>query len=527
MVDIKIKQNEKKTIKTINKALVSTEKMKNNLVQTKDKTKELYKEENSNSGTNYAIRKISSTISSTPNNVKKLNNYGKSDFKQTIINIKNTNQKIKLNKKRNHAKKVARKMVKATKNTARTTKKVIKTADRTIKTTKETVKATAKITQRTLQMVKQTARATIQTIKVSIKAIVTAIKAIIVGTKALIATIIAGGWVVIIVIIIICLVGLLCSSIFGIFFSSEHTTNGKNMSSVILEINNEFIAKITEIQNSNSHDEYDINSNRAEWKDVLAIYTIKISNGKDDTEVMTLSDEKIKILKQVFWDMNSISSNTETVTKQIITTDDKGNTKTENKEQKILHITVTSKKVEEMIEMYHFNDKQKIQLAELLNEEYEKMWLAVIHGNSEGSNDIVQVALSQLGNIGGQPYWSWYGFSQRVEWCACFVSWCAEQCGYIQAGIIPKFAACQSEGVKWFKTCGLWKEKGYSPKAGDIVFFDWEDSKDGQADHVGIVEKTENGRVYTIEGNSKGDVCKQKDYDINSNVILGYGTPMY
>lgn len=64
-------------------------------------------------------------------------------------------------------------------------------------------------------------------------------------------------------------------------------------------------------------------------------------------------------------------------------------------------------------------------------------------------------------------------------------------------------------------------------KNGDIIFFDWADSNDGKADHVGIVEKCENNRVYTIEGNSSSDTCRQKDYDINSSVILGYGTPMY
>ena len=151
------------------------------------------------------------------------------------------------------------------------------------------------------------------------------------------------------------------------------------------------------------------------------------------------------------------------------------------------------------------------------------MWSSVIYGSSVGSNDIVAVAVAQIGNVGGQPYWSWYGFSSRVEWCA-------NECGYIEAGIIPKFAGCQSEGVDWFKTCGLWKDRGFSPKAGDIIFFDWADKntgiRNGQADHVGIVEKTENGRVYTIEGNSS-DSCCRRDYEINSLDILGYGTPAY
>ena len=117
------------------------------------------------------------------------------------------------------------------------------------------------------------------------------------------------------------------------------------------------------------------------------------------------------------------------------------------------------------------------------------------------------------------------GFKNRVEWCACFVSWCANESGYIETGVIPKFSACHNEGFAWFKTCGLWQDAGYIPKEGDIIFFDWE--QDGHSDHVGIVEKIENEKVYTIEGNSDGDMCKQKNYDVNSKVIYGYGTPMY
>ena len=99
------------------------------------------------------------------------------------------------------------------------------------------------------------------------------------------------------------------------------------------------------------------------------------------------------------------------------------------------------------------------------------MWSSVVYGSSVGSNDIVQVALAQVGNVGGQPFWSWYGFNSRVEWCACFVSWCANECGYIEAGIIPKFAGCESEGVSWFKTCGLWKDGGYTPKTRRYYIF--------------------------------------------------------
>ena len=136
-----------------------------------------------------------------------------------------------------------------------------------------------------------------------------------------------------------------------------------------------------------------------------------------------------------------------------------------------------------------------------------------------GNQAIVQVALSQEGNVGGQPYWSWYGFTSRVEWCACFVSWCAEQCGYIDAGVIPKFSLC-SDGVRWFDQRGRFKDGSYVPASGDIIFFDW--GANGDVDHVGIVEYVQDGRVYTIEGNS-GDMCRRRSYVIGNNTIYGYG----
>ena len=131
------------------------------------------------------------------------------------------------------------------------------------------------------------------------------------------------------------------------------------------------------------------------------------------------------------------------------------------------------------------------------------------------------------GNVGGRPYWSWYGFGSRVEWCACFVSWCANECGYLDAGVIPKFAGCVN-GVQWFKGRGLWQDNSYEPRPGDIIFFDWngENGQDGSVDHVGIVEKVENGFVYTIEGNSSNS-CRERRYPIGYYEIYGYGTPAY
>lgn len=155
--------------------------------------------------------------------------------------------------------------------------------------------------------------------------------------------------------------------------------------------------------------------------------------------------------------------------------------------------------------------------------------LGQIFYDPDNTQLIVEVAASQIGNVGGQPYWSWYGFTERVEWCACFVSWCANQCGYIDAGIIPKFSGCEW-GVSWFKQQGAWAGRNITPTPGMIIFFDWKDEEggglDGRADHVGIVAKVDNGRVYTIEGNS-ADSCRERSYPVGYLEILGYGIPSY
>ena len=153
--------------------------------------------------------------------------------------------------------------------------------------------------------------------------------------------------------------------------------------------------------------------------------------------------------------------------------------------------------------------------------------LGQIFYDPDTSTLIVEVARSQIGNVGGEPYWSWYGFTERVEWCACFVSWCANKCRYIDSGIIPKFSGCIN-GVEWFKDRGQWIGNRFEPSPGMIIFFDWddEDGQDGNADHVGIVEKVEDGRVYTIEGNTS-DSCRQRSYPVGYYEILGYGIPAY
>ena len=153
--------------------------------------------------------------------------------------------------------------------------------------------------------------------------------------------------------------------------------------------------------------------------------------------------------------------------------------------------------------------------------------------NYEITSPILSVAKSQLGQKGGQPYWSWYGFNDRVAWCACFVSWCANQCGLIENGQIPRYSVCDN-GIAYFKEKNRWqdRETGYKPSQGDVIFFNWLEKdengnlfQDEKSDHTGIVEyyDSSTNKVYTIEGNS-GDECKERSYNVDDIQIMGYGT---
>ena len=429
------------------------------------------------------------------------------------------------------------------KGTIKTTSKSIKTAEKTAKASIKTSQQAAKAAQRTAQATARAARAAIHAaraaaiatahaIKAAAKATAAAVKAIIAATKALIAAIAAGGWIVVLIIVVICLIGMIIGSCFGIFFSGEDSGTGQTMQTAVQEINTDYQENLDEIKASHSYDVLEMTGSRAVWKEVLAVYAVKTTTDPDNAqEVATMDDEKLELLKDIFWQMNEISSSTSTQTETVIETSDDGNGNIVETEttvtQTYLYITVSHKTAEEMADQFGFNEDQREQMAELLADENNSLWSQVLYGITGGDGEIVTVALSQVGNVGGEPYWSWYGFGSRVEWCACFVSWCANECGYIEAGVIPKFAACASQGVPWFQERGLWEDNSYEPRPGDIIFFDWDDGgQDGQSDHVGIVEKVENGRVYTVEGNS-GDSVRQNSYPIGYYEIYGYGTPAY
>lgn len=503
MKEIKTKDLLKKSVKVLDKVAIGNERIKSTLTNIKQRTDEYeVQEANTNDyGTNKISLVTDKLVNQSVYNVNKIGKESVEITKNNVVDVKNKIRNVKSQFLSNEklALKIGNGKIKSNASVIKNTKKL-----KSISKQQQSKKMIQRLTQKGVEYTKNFVKATIF-----------AIKSIVIGTKALIVALLAGGWIVLVIILFICLIAMLFGSIFGIFFSSEDTGTGVTMNDVVTEINNDMASKLKNIQNENEHDNVIIESDLAEWKNVLAIYTVKVSDGKNDVDVMGLDSKKVKTLKEVYWKMNNIDY-------KVVKQDDEDSEEEDIK--KILKITINSKSINEMMEFYDFNSKQRKQVQELLSEEYETLWSSVIYGTSVGSPDIVQIALSQVGNVGGQPYWSWYGFNSRVEWCAVFVSWVADQAGYIKTGIIPKFSACKT-GVNWFKAIGRWKSPGFVPKAGDIIFFDWE--VDGRVNHVGIVEKVENNRVYTIEGNSTNDTCRQKSYSINSKVIFGYGTPAY
>lgn len=467
--------------------------------------------------------------------------------------IRNTrNQTIKTAEKTEHtikqtARSAGKQTVKTAKGTVKSTEKAVKTAEQTskaaIKTAEATAKATqkaaeaaAKAAQKAAEIARQTAILAYKAAVAAAKAIAAAVKAIIAAIEKLIAAIAAGGWVAVVVVVVICLVALIVGSCFGIFFSSEDKNDGsQTMREVVVEINQDYQNQLDTIKANNPYDDLEMSGSRAVWPEVLSVYAVKTTTDPDNPqEVASVTEEKKQLLTDIFWEMNDISYRTETDTETEIIESDNGNgnilEETVEVTKTTLYITVSHKTAEQMSDRYRFNDDQDDQLEELLNVD-NSMWLAVLYGIYGSDDMIVQVALSQIGNVGGEPYWSWYGFGSRVEWCACFVSWCADQCGYIESGVIPKYAGCIN-GVEWFKERGQWMDGSEVPSPGMIIFYDWDSPngesgpQDGLSDHTGIVEKVENGIVYTIEGNS-GNSCRERQHTVGYYEILGYGIPAY
>lgn len=588
MPDIKTRDVVKGTVKTLDRAAIATERVKSAYIRTKDGAEHSVSADESSAEEYGANRLQAGAERLTGEAVHQFNKRGQNgvrDVKRNVEQVKENAQKLKdLGKKqpkkaaadaaKTGAKKGAKQTAKGTvkqtgkgtvktaqkagkgtiktaeragKGTVKAAQKTVKTAQQTgkvaVKTTKAaaktaqaTAKAAAKAAKAAAQAAKVAIKATIAAIKVAAKAVVAFVKMCIAAVKALVAAIAAGGWVAVVVIIIICLIALIVGSCFGIFFSSEDTGSGQTMQQVVQEINADYQTQLETIKSNVTYDVLEMSGSRAVWPEVLAVYAVKTTTDPDNAqEVATIDDSKKAILKDIFWQMNTVSSRTESKTETVITETDDGHGNIVQTETTVtrtyLYITVSHKSADEMATSFGFNADQKSQLAELLKPENRSMWSAVLYGIGDDDDAIVAVALSQIGNVGGDPYWSWYGFGSRVEWCACFVSWCANECGYIDEGIIPKYAGCVN-GVQWFKDRGQWLDGSEEPVPGMIIFFDWDSPdgasgpQDGLSDHTGIVQKVENGIVYTVEGNTS-DSVNTRQYSVGHYEILGYGIPAY
>lgn len=374
MADIKTKDLNKKDIKVLNKAVVGTEKLKDNLVVTKQKidndinTKDSVYESGSDTiiGTSeYISNKV---VRETPK-------IGNKNVNITKDNIAKSKVKLKAIKEKHNLRKASKKVKGAGKG--------IKDSKKVAKDAQKIARNSVKNAKKSYQIAKETTKKTIQTTKAVIKATISTIKLAISGTKALISALIAGGWIVLVIVIVICMIGLLCSSIFGIFLSGSKTSSDAiTVTDVIAECNQEFSNKLQTIQDQNPHDDYVLDGNMASWKDVLIIYTVKQSNGSNQKEVVTMDNAKKTVFKQVFWDMNEVTSEVkvETVTEQ-------GTNALERPKEvqkKVLHIKITSKSIEEMKTKYYLNAMQLDQIKELSDEQYASLWSGVIYGSEEG-----------------------------------------------------------------------------------------------------------------------------------------------
>ena len=457
------------------------------------------------------------TPQTAANSLIKTRQQGKRTIKTTVRNAEKT---VKTTAK--GTVKAAEKGVKTAKATSKT---AIKTTEQTAKAAQKTAKASAKAAQKAAQTAKATAKATAEATKATVKATIAAVRAIIAGTKALISALIAGGWIAVVIILIVVLLGCAVSLFGGGSDSTSYTPV-----SAEVEAYTPLIQKYAK--------QYGI----PEYVELIKAVMMQESGGKG-SDPMQAAEGSFN--KRYPHEPNGIKDPEYSIECGV----------------QELKAALVSAEVENPIDMeriklalqgYNFGNGyiswaktnyggysyanavefSAMQAQRLGWEKYgDTQYPAHVlryypYGRaftSGGNQAIVEVALTQLGNEGGQPYWSWYGFDGRVEWCACFASWCADQCGYLESGIIPKFSLC-SDGVNWFKGKGQWQDKNYEPQAGDLIFFDW--GSDGSIDHVGIVEKCENGTVYTVEGNS-GDACKQQSYPVGSGSIYGYGVPKY
>ena len=412
MKDIKGKINTK-DIKMLDKADNLSKVVRNGSIRTKDQIQNL-SDDGQVTANEYAEDKIKYTAQSVAedsgriakNTTKGSYRKGKKVFNQikqrrrTADNIKQTAKstgKHTIKTAKRGIKTAGRSAGKGVKTAEKPTKTAIKTAEKTAKKAAQTAKATKKAAQASARAARESAKVAAKTAKAAAKATVAAIKAIIAGIKSLVAAIIAGGWVAVVIILVICIIGLIVGSCFGIFFSNESRTEGKPLSQVVETLNTEFETKITDIQNSTTYDDFEIESNDGvtsiNWADVLAVFSVKTTTGDNAQNVACLTDDKVSMLRDVMLDMNAISHKTNNITKtvNVTSTDENGNETAESKSitRTVLTVTITHKSYLDMISVYSFDNNQQEQLKLLKDDKYASLWGELLGGYSHGSNEIL------------------------------------------------------------------------------------------------------------------------------------------
>ncbi len=429
MRDIKTRDKVNQTVKTLDRAAIVADKFRNATVKSKE-TAEHTQTTDETSPEEYAVNLVSDKSKiATHRAAVKFNEKGKQSVAETKRNIQRfrSEQAVKsIRRQRTDYKPSAspdlnftdkdskydiktRESIK--KANTKPVSKDIKGADKTIKTinhsVNQTIKSSSDTARKSYISSKQSAKATkksaeaakkgfeksAKTMKEAAKHTKKIVKGIIEGAKAVVNAIIAGGWLSVVIIILLCLVGALASSFYGIFFSTETSASGMNISTVIQEINVDYDNRIDELKASGNYDSVEINGSKANWKDVLSIYAVKTTTDPDNPmEIATVDENKKSILSNIFWDMNSIDAKAETrtETKEITSTDENGNEviTTEEVTIKVFTITINSKTANDMADEYSFNKKQKEYLAELMNDSNNKLWASIIYGFNGNNNDI-------------------------------------------------------------------------------------------------------------------------------------------
>lgn len=290
----------------------------------------------------------------------------KSIKERTGIPLPKVSQKALL-KKNGQAERSVQKIREASRGIGRMTEQTTRTAAQSA-----AARGAAQAARETATRYQQTAKAAQTAVQKTAQAAGRALRAILAAARSLLAAMMAGGSTVVSMVLVICLIGLLIASPFGIFFSGEDSGTGYTMPEAVRTLNGEFTDRIEQIKAENPYDELDMdNAGSAamisNWRDVLAIYAVRTTT--DDTspdEVATLTAEKMEILREIFWDMNAISYWVETISGD----DDESDTV-------ILHITVTVKDHLQMADEYRFNTEQRKLLEELMQPEYQELFMAL------------------------------------------------------------------------------------------------------------------------------------------------------